>query len=103
MNRRQKQKKLNRIIPLVKAGAFVLLTNKEADLLESAVSAFHQGKFDREFAPKIADYFMDGTFPRKINEFFKEAEKETLEHFDLTLKQTNAFREYFTKKRGVKQ
>lgn len=102
MNRRQKQKKLSRIIPIVKAGAFVLLTNKEADLLESSVTAFHQSKFDREFAPKLPEYFNNGTFPRKIEEFFKEAEKETLEHFNLTLKQAKAFRDYFTKKRGVK-
>jgi len=102
MNRRQKQKKLNRIIPLVKAGAFVLLTNKEADLLESSVVAYHQGKFDREFAPKLPEYFNNGTFPKKVALFFIEAEKETLEHFGLTLKQANAFREYFTKKRGKK-
>lgn len=98
MNRRQKQKKLKRIIPIVRARAFVLLSKKDVDFLQEHIDSIHKSKFDREFAPHISEYFVNSTFPMQLNKFFTRAENEILKELGITLKDAKALQAYLNPK-----
>lgn len=70
------------------------MTVKQDDFLRNVVTAYHQSRYDKEFAPKLGDYFAEGTFKEKVGEFFRDVQNTFIGKSGMTVKNVTDYTKY---------